>query len=59
MLSKSGGRKFILSLLVWYTTTMVFILTDKLAGTEFATILIATLGLYGGSNVYQKKVLGD
>ena len=53
-----GGRKFVLALLIWYTATMVFILTDKLAGTEFAAILIAVLGLYGGSNVYQKKVLG-
>ncbi len=59
MLYKLGGRKFVLALLIWYTTTIVFVLTNKLAGAEFAAILIATLGLYGGSNVYNKKVQGD
>lgn len=59
MLSRLGGRKFVLALLIWYTTTIVFVLTSKLSSTEFAAIMIATLGLYGGSNVYNKKVQGD
>jgi hypothetical protein len=59
MIFKSGGRKFFLAILIWFTSSMIFILTDKLGGTEFASIMIGTLGLYGGSNVYQKKVLGE
>lgn len=58
MVKKYVGRKFLLALLVIFITTYVFILTDKLDGTEFAAILIAVIGLYSGSNVYQKKSLG-
>lgn len=59
MLRKHGGRKFVFALLIWYTATMVFVLTDKLAGTEFVSIILGTLALHDGSNVYQKKVLND
>jgi hypothetical protein len=59
MIFKSGGRKFVLALLVWFTSSMIFILTNKLGGTEYASIMLGTLALYNGTNAYQKKILGE
>mgnify|MGYP007100156527 FL=1 len=56
MIFKNGGRKFILAILVWFTSSAIFIFTDKMGDSIYATIIIATLGLYGAANVYQKKV---
>lgn len=57
--NKWVSRKFVIAVGVIVISSVIFVCSAKLAGTEYAAIVIAVVGLYSGSNAYQKKVMGE